>query len=57
VELHGRVAARPVGPRTQRQTQIDQRRVHRLDWHLEVEHRRLVLVKQASPMHQLVGKG
>ena len=38
VEPHGRVAARPVGPRTQRQTQIDQRRVHRVDWHLEVEH-------------------
>ncbi len=57
VEPHGRVAARPVGLRTQRQTQIDQRGVHRVARHLEGEHRRLVQVKQASPMHQLVGKG
>jgi hypothetical protein len=54
MEVHRGVAASPVGLRTQSQAQVDQRRVHGVDRHLEVQRGQLDFIQIARQMHQLV---
>ena len=54
VQLHRRIGAGPVGPRTKRDAQVDQRGVQGIDRCIEIERVRFVCVELARPRHQPV---